>query len=47
MKKEISVIEVDKHGAVNVDSVIDAIKPNTIIISILLANNETGVLQVS
>lgn len=42
---EISVIEVDKHGAVNVDSVIDAIKPNTILISIMLANNETGVLQ--
>lgn len=44
--KEISEIDVNHHGCVEAKDVIDAIKPNTILISIMLANNETGVLQV-
>ena len=43
---EITEIEVNQNGVVNVKEVIDSIRPNTILISIMLANNETGVLQV-
>ncbi len=41
-----SVVEVNKHGVIDINDVIDAIRPNTILISIMLANNETGVIQV-
>jgi cysteine desulfurase len=44
--KGITEIEVNSNGCVEVSNVIDAIKPNTILISIMLANNETGVIQV-
>ena len=43
---EITEIEVNSHGCVDVENVISSIKPNTILISIMLANNETGVIQV-
>ena len=33
-------------GAVDVDDVMAAITPNTMMISVMLANNETGVIQV-
>ena len=39
-------IEVNQNGFVEIGNVIDSIKPNTILISIMLANNETGVIQV-
>lgn len=42
---EITEIEVNQNGVVSVKDVIDSIRPNTILISIMLANNETGVLQ--
>jgi cysteine desulfurase len=44
--KEITEIEVNQNGFVEIGNVIDSIKPNTILISIMLANNETGVIQV-
>lgn len=46
MLKEITEIEVNQNGFVEIGNVIDSIKPNTILISIMLANNETGVIQV-
>ncbi len=47
MLLELTEIPVNQNGAVNVLDVIDNVKPNTILISIMLANNETGVIQVS
>jgi len=38
-------LPVDSWGIVNPDDVMEAIRPETILISIMLANNETGVLQ--
>ena len=35
----------DLSGAFKVSDVIDSIKANTVLISIMLANNETGVIQ--
>jgi len=41
----VTYIPVDGHGIVDPDDVRRAIRPNTKLISIMLANNETGVLQ--
>lgn len=35
----------DYNGAVSVDQIIDDIRPTTCLISVILANNETGVIQ--
>ena len=44
---ELSVIAPENTtGAVSVKAVLDSIKSNTVLISIMLANNETGILQV-
>jgi cysteine sulfinate desulfinase/cysteine desulfurase-like protein len=45
-KIEITQVEVNEYGFFNVADVIESIKENTILISIMLANNETGVIQV-
>ena len=42
---EVSEIKTNKNGIVNVQNLIDSIKKNTILISLMLANNETGVIQ--
>ncbi|CAF0876774.1 unnamed protein product [Brachionus calyciflorus] len=42
---EISYANVNSHGTVEVNDIIGLIRPNTILISIMLANNETGVIQ--
>lgn len=42
---ELSEIPTNKNGIVNITSLIDSIKPNTVLISLMLANNETGVIQ--
>ena len=34
-----------EHGAVRVEDVLDALRPETALVSVMLANNETGVLQ--
>jgi cysteine sulfinate desulfinase/cysteine desulfurase-like protein len=44
---EITEIEINEDGLFNVSDVIALIRPNTILISIMLANNETGVLLVN
>jgi cysteine desulfurase len=41
----VTVLAVDRHGRVDPDDVRKAIGPHTILISIMLANNETGTLQ--
>jgi cysteine desulfurase len=42
---EITYLDVDKEGIIDLDELKSAIKPNTILVSIMLANNETGVIQ--
>lgn len=42
---DVTFLPVDNFGRVNPDDVKNAIKPETILISIMLANNETGTLQ--
>ena len=42
---EVTVLPVDGRGAVDPDDVRRALRPNTKLISVMMANNETGVLQ--
>lgn len=42
---EVTYLPVDQSGRVNTDSVAAAIRPDTILVSLMWANNETGVLQ--
>ena len=42
---EITVLNVDKNGVVDVEQLKNAIKDETILISVMYANNETGVVQ--
>jgi cysteine desulfurase len=42
---EVTVLPVDRTGKVDPDDVKNAIRPNTRLITIMLANNETGTLQ--
>jgi len=41
---EVSWLGVDKHGELDLDSLRAALRPDTALVSIMLANNETGVL---
>ncbi|HZQ67704.1 MAG TPA: cysteine desulfurase family protein [Terriglobales bacterium] len=42
---EVSYVSVDARGLVDLEQVRQALRPNTKLITIMLANNETGVLQ--
>ena len=42
---EITCLPVDKHGLVNPDDVKNAIKPTTILVSIMFANGEIGTIE--
>ena len=42
---EITYVNVDKYGFVNLEELEDAIKDNTILISVMFANNEIGTIQ--
>ena len=44
---EVTYLPVDKSGRVSTDSVAAAIRPDTILVSLMWANNETGVMQPS
>ena len=42
---EVTILEVDTYGKINPEQVRKAIKPNTVLVSIMWANNEIGTLQ--
>jgi cysteine desulfurase len=42
---DVTVLPVDRHGLVDPDDLRAAITPRTILVSIMLANNETGTIQ--
>ncbi|MFT4093026.1 MAG: aminotransferase class V-fold PLP-dependent enzyme, partial [Niabella sp.] len=42
---EITYLNVDRNGMINPEDLSAAIKPTTILVSIMYANNETGVIQ--
>ena len=42
---EVSYIDVDKNGVIDVEALKNAIKDTTILVSVMHANNETGVIQ--
>ncbi len=42
---EVSYLSVDKEGLISLDELSSLIKPTTILIAVMYANNETGVLQ--
>lgn len=39
---EVSIIDPDYKGIISAEKVIAAIRPNTVLVSIMSANNETG-----
>lgn len=42
---EITYLNVDKEGLISIDDLQKSIRPDTVLISIMAANNETGVIQ--
>ena len=42
---EVTYLDVNRNGVVSTDSLRRAIRPDTVLISVMYANNETGVLQ--
>jgi cysteine desulfurase len=42
---ELTVVGVDRHGRVDQAEIEDAIRPDTVLVSLMLANNEVGTLQ--
>ncbi len=41
----LSIVPVDSHGRVDPDSVVSLLRPDTILVSVMAANNEVGTLQ--
>ncbi|MEN9825332.1 MAG: hypothetical protein RI953_1077 [Pseudomonadota bacterium] len=41
----LTILPVDTHGAISAADLLSAIRPNTALISVMVANNETGVVQ--
>ncbi len=42
---DVTFLEVDEHGVIDLEKLESSIRENTVLISIMLANNETGVIQ--
>ena len=42
---EVELLPVSKSGAVDVDSILNRVRPDTLVVSVMHANNETGVIQ--
>jgi cysteine desulfurase len=45
LRTEVTVLEVDSHARVRPDDVARAIRPNTVLVSVICANNEVGSLN--
>ncbi len=41
----VTIVEVDRDGLVDLDRIVSSLRPDTLLVSLMLANNETGVLQ--
>lgn len=44
-RAEVTVVRADRQGVVQANAIIDAIRPDTRLVALMLANNETGVVQ--
>ena len=42
---KVSILRVKKNGIINIKQLIDTIQSNTVMVSVMMANNETGVIQ--
>lgn len=42
---EVTYLDVDRYGVVNLNALMSAIRPDTILISVMMANNEIGTIQ--
>ena len=42
---QVTIVAVDRDGLIDPDRVVSSLRPNTLLVSLMLANNETGVLQ--
>ena len=42
---EVTYLDVDRHGQIDQEQLLSAIRPDTILISVMHVNNETGVIQ--
>lgn len=42
---ELTILPADREGFINPEDVVSAIRPNTALVSVMYANNETGVIQ--
>ncbi|PVZ65668.1 cysteine desulfurase family protein [Pelagibaculum spongiae] len=42
---QLSIIPVDQYGLVSVENLLKEVRPNTVLVSIMLANNEVGTIQ--
>lgn len=42
---EVSLLSIDKEGLIDLDELQEYIKPTTVLVSVMSANNETGVIQ--
>lgn len=45
MGGEVTYLEVDQNGLINLQQLDQAIRPDTVLVSVMWANNETGVIQ--
>ena len=42
---EVTYLPVDEHGRISVDELQEAIRPDTVLITMMFANNEVGTIQ--